>query len=197
MKNFKSYLTESTKKYDYKIKIAGELTNEQEDLLKRSLEKYQLHDFKKVGKTPIQDFPLDFPKIKNVEVNIFEVCLNYPATTWDLHEYLANQIAVTKDTMVVRRPNEPYEEYQAAMEELKKSKKDKALLDDPEYKESTNHKFDDYFGDKYNSNFVKELNDILKSQRRERGEKIPSDTAAKFNSGSESNTKSVLGSRKK
>jgi hypothetical protein len=51
---------------------------------------------------------------------------------------------------------------------------------------------EEFYGDKYNSGFVKELNDILKLQRKERGEQIPMETAAKFNTDSPANTTSPI-----
>jgi hypothetical protein len=180
MKTFKNYLTESQKKYDFRIKIAGEFTTEQESALKKSLDKYALSDWKKTAKTPIQELPLDFPQVKNCEVNIYEVTLDYPSTQHELTEYISNCCGISKTHLAVRRPGEPSEEYQHVEE-----KREGALLDDPEYKEAGNPKFDDYYGDKYNSNFLKELNDVLKLQRKERGEEIPSEAPAKFNTESE------------
>lgn len=176
MKSFKTYLAESKKQYDFKIKIAGDFTTEQENNLKSALDKYSISNFKKSGKTPIQELPLDFPQIKNCEVNIYEVTLDYPATQYELTEYISNNCSVNKSHLVVRRPGEPSEEYQTPVEPRKD-----ALLNDPDYKEAGNPKFEDYYGDKYNTNFLKELNDVLKLQRKERGEKIPSTEPAKFN----------------
>ena len=50
----------------------------------------------------------------------------------------------------------------------------------------------DVDGTKYNSGFVKELNDLLKLERKARGEEIPTEGAAKFNTDSPANTKSIL-----
>ena len=179
MKSFKEHLTESKKKYDFRIKIAGEMTTEQEDSMKRLLGRFTvdntLSGFKK-SKTPIQALPLDFPQVKNCEVNIYEVVLDYPTTQFELTEYLAAELGVNKQHLVVRSPNEPTEEYQNVQ-----PKREGALLTDPDYKESPNAKMEDYYGDKYNSGFVKELNDILKLQRKERGEEIPTESPAKFN----------------
>ena len=179
MKSFKEHLTESKKKYDFRIKIAGEMTTEQEDNMKRLLGRFTvdntLSGFKK-SKTPIQALPLDFPQVKNCEVNIYEVVLDYPTTQFELTEYLAAELGVNKQHLVVRSPNEPTEEYQNVQ-----PKREGALLTDPDYKESPNAKMEDYYGDKYNSGFVKELNDILKLQRKERGEEIPTESPAKFN----------------
>lgn len=187
MKTFKEYLTEGQKRYDFKIKIAGEMTTEQESVLKTSLERFVTNSFKKTGKTPIQELPLDFPNVKNVEVNIYEVSLDYPATQHELTEYVAQSLKLNRGYVVVRRPGEPSEEYQN-IEPVRQG----ALLDDPDYKEAPNAKFEDFYGDKYNSGFVKELNDILKLQRKDRGEQIPTEGAAKFNTDSDANTRSPI-----
>jgi hypothetical protein len=186
-KTFKHYLSESTKRYDFRVKIAGKFTTEQEAALKTLLDKYAISEFKKSATTPIQELPLDFPQVKNCEVNIYEVCLDYPTTQQELTEYLATALGVGKQHLVVRRPGEPSEEYQQPVE-----KHEGALLNDSQYKEAGNPKFDDFYGDKYNTGFVKELNDILKLQRKERGEIIPCDGKATFNTESPQNTSSIL-----
>lgn len=190
MKSFTEYLTESKKRYDFRIKIAGDMTSEQEDAMKRLLGRFTnentLTGFKK-SKTPIQAVPLDFPQVKNCEVNIYEVTLDFPTTQHELTEYLAAELGIGKSNLVVRRPGEPSEEYQTPAEE-----REGALLLDPTYKEAGSPKFEDYYGDKYNSGFVKELNDILKLQRKERGEEIPTEGTAKFNTDSPEGTKSPI-----
>jgi hypothetical protein len=190
MKNFKEYLTESKKQYDFRIKIAGEFTTEQEDTMKRLLGRFTVDNTLssvKRTKTPIQAVPLDFPQVKNCEVSIYEVTLDYPTTQYELTEYLSTELGVGKTHLVVRSPHEPTEEYQH-----QEPKREGALLNDPDYKEAGSPKFEDYYGDKYNSGFVKELNDILKLQRKERGEEIPTEGAAKFNTDSPEGTGSLL-----
>jgi len=187
MKNFKEYLSESQKKWDFRIKVAGKCTTEQADMMKTLLNKFQVSSFKKVGTTPIQELPLDFPKIKNAEVTVFETTVDYPTTQNELHEYLAVNMDITKDAIVVRRPGEPLEEYQE-----KSEPRDGALLDDPNYKEAENAKFEDYYGDKYNTGFVKELNDILKLERKARGEEIPTEGKATYNADTKQNNKSPI-----
>ena len=180
MKSFKEYLTESKKTWDFKVKIAGEVSTANETLLQSLLTKYQVSSFKKSGKTPIQSVPLDFPKITHAEVNIYEVVLDYPTTQFELTEYLSSGLGVGKQHLVVRSPFEATEEYQNI-----EPKREGALLTDPDYKEAPNAQMEDFYGDKYNSGFVKELNDILKLQRRERGEEIPTEGPAKFNTDAE------------
>jgi hypothetical protein len=190
MKTFKNYLQESTlaKKYDFRVKVAGDFTSEQEDKLKTMLARYQVETFKKVGTTPIQELPLDFPQIKNCEVSIYEVSLNYPTTQQELTEYLSTGLEVSRQKLVVRKPGEPTEEYQ----HIEANPRTGALLDDPNYKEAGDPKFEDYYGDKYNSGFVKELNDLLKLQRKARGEEIPTEGAAKYNTDTPAHTESPI-----
>lgn len=187
MKTFTQYLSESTKKYDFRVKVAGEFTTEQESSLKSLLSKYSVSGFKKTGTTPIQTLPLDFPQVKNCEVNIYEVSLDYPTTQQELTEYLSSSLGVGKSHLVVRSPFEHTEEYQH-----NDPKREGALLNDPDYKEAGSPQFEDYYGDKYNTGFVKELNDILKLQRKERGEEIPTEGAAKFNTDSPAGTQSPI-----
>lgn len=186
-KTFKEYLAEGQRQYDFRVKIAGEVTPEQEAKLKCLLEKFVVSNFKKVAKTPIQALPLDFPQVKNCEVNIYEVTLDYPTTTQELTEYVGSELGLSRQNLVIRRPQEPGEEYQTPVEP-----REGALLNDSEYKEAGNANFEDYYGDKYNSGFVKELNDILKLQRKARGEQIPAESVAKFNTDSPANTTGVL-----
>jgi len=185
MKNFKNYLQESilAKKYDFRVKIAGDFTTEQETKLKTMLDRFKVEAFKKIGTTPIQSLPLDFPQVKNCQVNIFEITLDYPTTQQELTEYLTQGLSVSKQHLVVRSPNEPTEEYQHD-----EPKREGALLNDPDYKEAGNAKFEDYYGTEYNKSFVKELNDLLKLERKARGEEIPTEGAAKFNTDTPSDT---------
>jgi hypothetical protein len=189
MKNFKEYLQENIiqKKYEFRVKVAGDFTSEQESKLKTMLERFQVNAFKKVGTTPIQALPLDFPQVKNCEVSIYEVSLDYPTTQQELTEYLSSGLEVSRQRLVVRKPGEPTEEYQH-----EEPKREGALLDDPNYKEAGSPQFEDYYGDKYNTGFVKELNDILKLQRKARGEEIPTESAAKFNTDTTDNQESLL-----
>ena len=187
MKPFKEYLSEGSKKYDFRVKIAGDVSKDNETKLESILSKFKIASFKKLASTPVQQFPLDFPKLINSTVNIYEVSLDYPTTQFELTEYIASSLAIAKENLAVRRPGEPSEEYQEP-----KERRDGPLLTDAEYKESPNAKFEDYYGATYNSKFLKELNDILKLQRKERGEVIPSDTVAKYNTDSVAGTQTVL-----
>jgi hypothetical protein len=185
MKTFKEYLAESKKLYDFKIKIAGEFAAE--DKLKEMLARYVVSSFKKTGTTPIQALPLDFPKIRNSQVTVYEVALEYPTTPYELHEYISAGLEKGPDYVVVRKPGEPTEAYQ-----LDAEMHEGALLQDPNYTEVAKIDTKDYYGTEYNTSLVKTLNDDLKAMRKERGEVIPSTVEGKTTNDIPQNNQSPL-----
>ena len=157
MGEFAKYLTESVKQYDYRIKIAGDLDKDFSNKLEQALAKFEVAKMSAGKTTPIQEMPLDFPKLKNMQVTIFEVTTNYPASVYEMHEYIANQMNITRDCVVVRKPNEPSEEYQEAMKDDEKKSEFVAKLQDIEYKDAPEVKADEVYGDKANQSLLKEL----------------------------------------
>lgn len=187
MKNFKDYLAESCKKWDFRIKVAGNFDEQKAKMMETLLNKFHVSSFKKVTTTPVQALPLDFPKIRYAEVTVFEAVVDYPTTQMEMQEYLCTSLGITKDALVVRRPGEPSEEYQKPHEPH-----EGALLTDSEYKEVKNSNFDDYYGEEYNKNFLKELNDVLKLQRKAQGLEIPTEGTVHFNTDEKQNNKSPV-----
>jgi len=129
---FKRYLAEASKQYDFIIKIAGELDENIDDSLEVALKKFDVANLSAGKKTPIQSVPLDFPEMTNTEVTVYETTLNYPTTQQELRAYLADALNTQQDFIRVRKPGEPYEEYQAEMED--KPYEDKLM--DGEYKDA-------------------------------------------------------------
>lgn len=170
MKTLKEYITESfnNKKYMFKIKIAGDVDSDMESKIKTVLERYKVDNFTKNSTTPIQSLPLDFPKLRNTNVNIYDVTLSYPTTQYELHEFICNNAKLSADAVVVRSPFEPTEQYQIADE-----KTGKALLNDPDYTELPKIKSEDYHGEKPIQNLLKELSKASKERATEQGLKIP------------------------
>jgi len=129
---FKKYLAEAAKQYDFVIKVAGNLDENFEDSLEVALKKFDVANLSAGKKTPIQSVPLDFPDLTNTEVTVYETVLNYPTTQFELRAYLADVLNVQQDFIRVRKPGEPYEEYQAETED--KPYEDKLM--DGEYKDA-------------------------------------------------------------
>jgi hypothetical protein len=79
MKNFKQYLAESERTYNYRIKIVGDVTK---DWIKQLEAKLQQFDPVKIGdakSTPVQAMIPDFPKHKNDSVTSIDCEFRYPA----------------------------------------------------------------------------------------------------------------------
>ena len=112
MKNFAEYLTESKKTYEFKIGVAGDLPDQFEDKVETCLQKYGLTNMTAGKKTPIQERPLDFPQLENMEVTYYEVELTYPTTSRVLQEYVGQCCTVPQSNIIVRNPNEAQELYQ-------------------------------------------------------------------------------------
>lgn len=97
MKSFTEFLTESTKQYGFRIKVAGTLTDEQVDRLEAALEKWGLQSLSKPKVTPIQKHPVDFANLKEVEVSIMDVMLDYPVTPQEIITRMSEYCTVTPD----------------------------------------------------------------------------------------------------
>lgn len=117
MKSFAEFLTESKKSYSFKIGIAGELPEGIDERLKTALRKYDMSSMTAGKKTPIQERPLDFPQLQNMEVTYYETELNYPTTVQVLQEYLGNFCTIDQAYIIVRNTNEPQEQYQQEQED--------------------------------------------------------------------------------
>ena len=156
MSTFKDYLTESTKSYDYKIKIAGAPKDIDKNALETALQKFDLASMSAGKSTPIMTLPLDFPRLSNEQVTIFDVTTNYPESPRVMHEYLSDLLRIPMTHIVVKKPGEPSEEYQDEMQVAKKSEY-ATKLQDIEMKDAPKVNPDEHTGDKYNMGLLKEL----------------------------------------
>ena len=162
MKTFKEYLAESKKVYPFKIKVAGELPEGFVEKLKSRLDTHKVATFENLGTTPIQQLPLDFPTMNNCEVTIFDVVLEYPVTAPELTVAIKS-LGVGEDRLRVRGGAEPTEILQAVSQEEPRTE---PLLNDSQYKEATNAKHKDYFGNDFNKSFLKDLEKAAKERKK-------------------------------
>ena len=112
MRSFTQLLTESKKTYQFKIGVAGPLPEGFEDRMETSLKKFKVSNMTSGKKTPIQERPLDFPQLQNMEVTYFETELEYPTTSQVLQEYVGKCCGIDQAYIIVRNTNDPREEYQ-------------------------------------------------------------------------------------
>ena len=79
MKNFKDYLAESERTYNYRIKVVGDLPSGFYNELKGKLDQFDPVTIGDQKSTPIQAKPADFPAFENDKVTSFDVKFRYPA----------------------------------------------------------------------------------------------------------------------
>lgn len=149
MKTFKEYLSESKKVYGFKIKVAGDLPENFQDDLKKSLEKHKVVTLEKMN-SEVQESSFDFPELANKEISVFDLVVEYPITAPEIVN-IVKEMGLMEECMRVRGSGEP-SEYEAK------------LADDIQT-EKIKHK--DYFGDDFNKAFLKDLEKTVKERKKE------------------------------
>lgn len=195
MKPFKQYLIESEQEkiYHFKIKIAGDLPENCEDVMESALQKYNVIKFAKTKTTPIQEKLADFPQMQNASVTVFDIELKYPTTSAVLNQYMAEQTGLDPCCIKVRSLKEEEEAELNADTQNEETKSGKPLIGQCDFPKE-NHQ--DIVGDKHISSFLKELakerkrnepqqykgvNDsiLAKKAPREKSSEMPKVTAAR------------------
>jgi len=168
MNYLKAYLTESKKDYKYRIKTTVEVTDNMMDALEEHLKKYDVAEVNTPKKTILQSAPIDFPGTRGAEVTIVDITSNVPASQFALMTEVCKIWNAGENQVKVRAHNEPAMARELA-EEAAKEQETKALLDEETYeadaKETVNH--NDYYGEDFKDNFVKEMMKLRREQQPE------------------------------
>lgn len=153
MKSFVEYLIESSKTYEFRIKVAGEISDEHMQRIENHMERFGLENISKPKRTPIQKQPAGFSEsVKDSAVNVFEVSTNYPATPQQITALLQDILGLPESHVVTINKNDPEEIAREAAADAKDEEYKPILVNDYE-----DEKLDPTYGDEYNANFLKEL----------------------------------------
>lgn len=79
MKNFREYLAESQRTYNYRIKWVGDTENGFADALKEKIKQFDPVKVSEIKSTPVMEKSTDFPKFPNERVHMMDVEFRYPA----------------------------------------------------------------------------------------------------------------------
>lgn len=133
MKAFKTYLAESTRTYDFRIKLACEVDDVCLTKLKQALEAYQLDSISKPKRLPVHEHP-DFPQLGPTEVNIIDVKVCYPVNSAQVRAVVGESCSIGLACIRVMAggENNPYEKIQAGEEQSKEWKEGDAVLSQEE-----------------------------------------------------------------
>lgn len=195
MKSLKEYLIESKQTYEFKIKIAGEPSDDVVSKIKQACEKFSVESFSESKRTPIQETQSDFPDYKNIAVTIFDVTLEYPTTSHQLRDLIAEAGNLTHSCVKVRNLKEQEEE---ELNHEFDDKSGKALLG-TDYQKENNQSL---VGDKHTMALLRELSKTKHQGTQYKGvnEKLLAKKAPKEKSGpamqDKTGSKSVIGSNK-
>lgn len=163
MSTFKQYLAESTKVYNFKVKIAGDVDKKVSEQIRIALSKYDCGKVSGAKRTPITETPLDFPDQRYSHVNIFDITCNYPTTAHEMGVLLAEKLQINASRIRVKSELEDLE-YQSNQQDYNRiGKKGESLLLKPLESVSAQ----DQVGEKRLMSFIKEL-----SKNSHKGEQV-------------------------
>jgi hypothetical protein len=102
MKNFKEYLVESKRTYDFRVRVADcTLTSELMDSIERGLKAFDLADISKPKSQPIAHTK-EFLNLGPVARQQFEIKLNYPTTPAGVLQVIHQSSGIPAQQIVVR-----------------------------------------------------------------------------------------------
>lgn len=158
MKTLNDYLTLVEKEYNYRIKVAKELTEKQFDRMERILQKYDLLEVKSIHKTPIQKSPLDFATLDNVEVYIIDIVTRLPMSPTIFRNTMAETLRMHPNYIIVRGDNDPLDRYNQEIVDMQEQDYVVKMLD-IDYK-SDGVDAADIHSPEYRENLVKDIETV-------------------------------------
>ena len=167
METFVDYYNAAKKDYKYTIKLAkNDLTEDEVGRLEKQLQRYNLKSMSAMKKTPIQQEPLDFPNVRDCEVNITDVVLEYPITPDALLREVADGVHMDEGAVAIYAENDPRHQYidewnERMVDNEEYFSKYKPRLGNPE-----NWEPEPDYGDTYNTSFLKSLDTVKKDRQR-------------------------------
>lgn len=183
MKSLNEYLIESAQVFKYRVKVAGELPNEVFDSFKSALDAYDVETVTDPRTTPVMKDPFGFPGLENVELNLFDVTLNYPASFAEIID-LARLSGI--DPANIRVLSDGYDE--SMQNELDATVGDDSTrLETPDYPAQSKEQAD--ASKKYSEGFKDIVQNAASTKFEIAGDKTP---PAKFNTDSAQNANSPM-----
>lgn len=115
MKSFIDYLQKGRKTYAFKLKFAGDYDIHSE--LKTIMDKFKIVELSQGRRTPVQENPTDFPNVKNTNVTIFDLVVEYPSTPQVIESYISERLSINMAHICVCTDNQDAKQYVTTVEE--------------------------------------------------------------------------------
>lgn len=109
MKNFKDYLAESARSYDFVVKFAVEPSKEQITAIESWLKRYDLRELS--TPTLVENNHMEFIDVPNKHVYDMRVVIGVPISQYILAQDLKSVANIPEKFLVVRSSNEPIQQY--------------------------------------------------------------------------------------
>lgn len=154
MKTFKEYLTESKKEFVYRIKTIHPMDDSDIERIENHLAKYEVKSVQAPKKLMLQSAPYDFPQARGYEVHVIEFVTQRPASAYQIQTEISSLLGLSDGAMKVRSNMEPLEQQEMAQTD---AEPEGSILEDGDYNDAEKVNSEDFYGDKYNTKFVKEL----------------------------------------
>jgi len=162
------YIEQLRTKHEIRIKLACPVTDEQIDKIEKHLEKYDAERITSPHKLILQKRPLDFPDLESAEVQIIDFVAGLPVSNEVLKIEIAKLLNCVERYVVVRHSDDPREtQDDIAKNSLNKEDKKPIMGTDYDKSEENEVKPDEAFGDKYNTNLLKELKKVADDRRKD------------------------------
>lgn len=161
MQSFADHYHASKKQFKYTIKIAhNDLSADNASVLESYLDRYELVEFKAFTKTPIQESPLDFPNVRDSEVYITDITVEYPITADALRRDVSSSLQINEQNIAIYSENDPRRQYQEQWTER--------FINHSDFKENYETKLgnpekwevEPAYGTEYNTDFLKSLESV-------------------------------------
>lgn len=164
MKPFRQYLTENHRTFEFRVRIAGEVTDAMVDKMKIVLEMYKVDSITKAKRLPIQESP-QFPNMGPVEINVIDVVLHYPCNDEQVRLRICEGCGVQQACVKVTPLHSPYEAALEGKEQSNQGDPEQAVLLQDDMKAAPADK--DLVGDARIPSLIKELEETRKYQYSE------------------------------
>jgi hypothetical protein len=175
----KQFINESLgREYAYRVKIAADCTKDHLSHLEEMMTKYDIQSIAAWKRTPIQENPTEFVRIKGVnftsEVCSTDVVLKYPVNERIMEVYIAANLNIDPTRIIVQKTNDPRKAVADAAGARVVADKDRyaqaedAVLSEEEQAHYEQQELDEMagmYGEAYNTKFL----EMLKKIREEKG----------------------------
>lgn len=154
--DLKKILDTMKKTYTFKVKLAADVKEESFKNLDVILKVKGMIRRSKPEALPLVAAPTDFPRLKGFFGTIYklEMEFEYPITENQIKNEICTQLNLDKAFVIVRTAESPLEEIDDNYLEMKDEDYIPILLNDENL---DNINVDDYYGDEYNKELVKQL----------------------------------------